>query len=169
MEIDPKEFMDDLNNIDRVINDFTGQFGCTAKLGEIFLYLPHVNHINYELDFGGYSRTHQKMNRDFMNSVKRCKPQIKLNVFMWSLLHEIGHHHTYYDFTEDEIDRFTKKVHRIEKTKSSKPYYDLPYERAATEWAVNYANTHQKEVLELWEKIKDALSGICKSLGASLE
>ena len=138
-----------LNRINEIIAEFCGKFGCRVSRQGEFCYLHYIDMVCYELDFGRICR----MNREFMASVKRWKPQIKLNVFVWSLLHELGHHMTWDDFDDEEYDRIYKKKGRIMGTKATLPYYRLPDEVAATKWAVEYANTHKEEVKDFWEKV----------------
>lgn len=132
-----------------IINDFTNKFGCKAFPDKEFYYYPVPEAIGYILDFGRPI----KPNRMFMASVKRNKPKVKLNLFTWCLLHELGHHATQDDFDEEEMARIDKKRARVLKTKAQNPYYNLPDEMAATAWAVNYANTHREEVLEFEDRI----------------
>ena len=138
-----------LNNINTIIAEFCGKFGCRVSRQGEFCYIEPLKMVCYELDFGHACR----MNREFMASVKRWRPQIKLNVFVWSLLHELGHCMTWDNFDDEEYERIYKKKARIWGTKATLPYYRLPDEMAATKWAVEYANTHKAEIKEFWEKL----------------
>lgn len=149
-----------LKRINEVVNEFTSQFGCEAVQGGEFCYLHGIDTVMYELDFGRCD----KNNRDFMASVKRQGPRIKLNVFVWSLLHEIGHHMNDDDFDEEELDRIYKKKARIFKNGHTRPYFYLPDEVCATKWAVDYANSHREEVLAFWEKLCEATAELFKVL-----
>lgn len=141
-----------------VINEFTKKFGCRALPAHLlgdndFYYYPAIETVAYVYKFC----PRFKPDRDFMNSVKMHKPRIKLNHFMWALLHEVGHHMTEDTFDEEEKDRINKKRLRVMKTQAILSYYRLPDEWAATEWAVTYANSHAEEVKNLWKRI-DALT-----------
>ena len=142
------------NRINEITNLFTLKFGCRAMCGPQFMYCPGLDLIFYELDFS----RRQASTRDFLESVKRQKPEIKLNSFVWSLLHELGHHVTNDDLTEEEERYCNRKRARVARTKAKHPYYRLPDEVMATKWAVQYANTHKEEVLELSEKLFAVLS-----------
>lgn len=143
-----------------IINDFTKKFGCRALpayalgLSEFYYCVP-IETVVYVYKFS----PRFKPDRDFMNSVKMHNPKVKLNHFMWALLHEVGHHMTEDDFDEEEKDRINKKRWRVMKTQAIHPYYKLPDEWAATEWAVTYANTHAEEVKNLWKKINALTEG----------
>ena len=136
-------------NVHSVINDFTKKFGCKAFPDKEFYYYPSIEAVGYILDFGRPI----KPNRMFMESVKRNKPKVKLNLFVWCVLHELGHHATQDDFDDEEMARIEKKRARVVKTKAHHTYYNLPDEVAATTWAVNYANEHREEVLEFEDRI----------------
>lgn len=75
--------------------------------------------------------------------------------FAFSLLHEVGHHHTIYDFSRAEmtgeaIQRATITLtDGISIYERQRRYMELPSEQAANEWAVNYARTHKEEVEKL--------------------
>ena len=142
------------NRIYEITNTFTLKFGCRAMHGPQFMYCPGLDLIFYELDFS----RRQASTRDFLDSVKRLKPEIKLNSFVWSLLHELGHHATNDDLTEEEERYCDRKRARVARTKAKHPYYRLPDEVMATTWAVEYANTHKEEVLEFSEKLLAVLS-----------
>lgn len=145
-----------LKEIDSIVNEFTNKFGCKAFLDDEFYYYSIVEAIGYFLDFGRPSVA----NRDFMESVKRQKPKVKLNIFVWCVLHELGHHATEDNFDDEEQDCIDKKRARINRTKARRPYYNLPDELAATTWAVEYANTHREEVLEFEDRIFQAVKNL---------
>lgn len=143
------------NTVKDIINDFTKKFGCRALPAHLlgdneFYYYPAIETLVYVYKFS----PRFKPDRDFMNSVKMHGPKVKLNHFMWALLHEIGHHMTEDTFDEEEKDRINKKRWRVMKTQAVHPYYRLPDEWAATEWAVTYANSHTEEVKNLWKRIE---------------
>lgn len=84
------------------------------------------------------------------------------NVFLLSLLHEVGHYFTYYQFSSEELKKYRQKKKRIQKDKivSDKNFYEyfaLPNEEAATAWAVEYLRDHEKECANWWKKIQKEL------------
>lgn len=149
-----------LEKLDNVVNEFVEKFDCTAQVGPDFFYLPFFDMIFYELAFS----KRQPYTRDFLASIKRQKPQIKLNPFVWSILHEVGHHETYYDLTPEQNAWCDKKKARIQRTKATNPYYNVLDEVLATKWAVNYANTHRNEVKEFEKKLLDIVKEIFETL-----
>lgn len=158
--INTKDYENELNLINFTLTKFLMNFGLKPKLEECFRYNSNTGEVYYELDFGGYSARTQDGNRDFFNSVKRQNPKVKLNLFIWQLLHEVGHHYTLFTFTKKEIMRGRKKVYRLAHNCATNPYYTIPYEVAATKWAVEYANTHQKEIKEFWNELEPVVKAL---------
>ena len=95
---------------------------------------------------------------DFLNSVLRLEPEVEADVFLWSLLHEVGHHETYDEISDEENDYCDDTKKKIEEGElPNELYYDMIDERLATEWAVEYANTHKEELKAFWEKLQPAI------------
>jgi hypothetical protein len=103
----------------------------------------------------------------FLKFVKERFGYKPLNSFMLSLFHEIGHNMTYedlmesdviYDFCQAEKNRIEKEMASIETKKQAKKleyqYFNLPDEIVATAWAVDYMETHEEEIMGMWERIK---------------
>lgn len=84
----------------------------------------------------------------FMNFVKKIRPECNVPVFLLSLLHEIGHIMTY---DEDEMDnkdmiygllkmQFDEsKQDDAALQKYDEMYFNIPLERNATEWGIDFA------------------------------
>ena len=97
------------------------------------------------------------------------------HIFVFSLLHEIGHHKTYdditgsvYDFCENEKERIAGDMITADDEDAKKlewQYFNLPDEIIATQWAVNYAKNHPKKVEKMWQKMKTALFEFYKKNG----
>lgn len=144
-----------MEHLKELISNFTKKFGCEAISAkdvdyEGFAYNTVHKMVLYDFDFS----LRLQPCRDFMDSVKRQNPKVKLDFYTWALLHELGHHNTITSFTKEELRRYYKKRFRINRTCARHPYYNLPDELAATTWAVGYANSHAGEVKELSRKIK---------------
>lgn len=80
--------------------------------------------------------------------------------FLNSFFHELGHHETYDDISDRDYE-YSRMVKAYLADKEELDdydlytYFNLPIERAATEWGVAYINDHTPEVLELGRKIRD--------------
>jgi hypothetical protein len=131
----------------------------TAKLGIDFEYSFEKERVQFPLDVDDI---HDIYFVDFINKVFGYKVK---NVYMMSLLHELGHHFTGFDFDDEEEEHYLKRIKKISKQLSKNPedrmsyfeYYSLPQEIAATAWAVNYYRNNEKEIRREWKKIKKAL------------
>lgn len=92
------------------------------------------------------------------------------NIFVFSVLHELGHFFTIDNFTDEEMEKDTEAKELIEegltklRRKSKKynevycAYFDLPTEYTATEWAVNWILDNKKEANKLCVKCNKALA-----------
>lgn len=141
-----------LKEIVDIVNDFTKQFNCKAEIDSDFWIDISNNRIHFALFLS------ERDNMEFMDSVYRCRPNVTMDIFMWSLLHEIFHAETYDDLTDEEIEYSRDMKDLISMGEIPRcEYYDLPIERLATEGAVKYANTHFKELKSFWEKLQPAI------------
>ena len=80
--------------------------------------------------------------------------------FLNSFFHELGHHETYDDISDRDYEYGQMvKAYLADKEELNDydlyTYFNLPIERAATEWGVAYINDHTPEVSELGQKIRD--------------
>ena len=100
----------------------------------------------------------KRTDKYFENFVKQLNPKCsKINPFLLSLLHEIGHIETY---TEEDMDNkdaiyaILKMQYDEEELSDEKleeycdKYFRIPLEQNATEWGINYALSH----LDLMQK-----------------
>lgn len=128
-------------------------------LGEEFLALPSDAIVGFPAVIT------EEIDTDFLaycNSIEETVAP----ACMLSFLHEIGHIKTGDDFSmeewatyEDKVDELTETI-RFLSFDGRKPYinqyFDLPQERAASTWAVKYANAHPENVKRLCSKMEDA-------------
>lgn len=85
--------------------------------------------------------------------------------FLNSFFHELGHHETYDDISDRDYEYGRMvKAYLADKEELNDydlyTYFNLPIERAATEWGVAYINDHLPEVLELNQKIHNIVDEI---------
>ena len=103
----------------------------------------------------------------FKEFIKERFNYIPENSFIVSLMHEIGHHKTYYDlnpavieFCEKEKERINKEMINADMKRSKElewQYFNLPDEIIATTWAIYYMETHPKKMRKMWKKCEKAL------------
>lgn len=150
------------DKIDELVNAFVNRFDCDAEFGEEFCYWHDDATIFYNLIIGTLS------DMTWTEYVKEVFNYTIENIFVFSLLHEIGHHFTMDNFTRKDYNAEHKKIAKIEASlKDSedddfdkilyKEYFDLPMEKAATAWAVKYARKNKTQLFYFWKKLEKAL------------
>ena len=143
--------MKGLKELTAVVNNFTQQFDCVAEISDTFWVDVATNTVYFSLFY------EKREEEEFMSTVYRCNPKVEMNIFLWSLLHEIFHVETYDDLTEEELLYCVDVKENIQRgLVNPLEYYDLPIERMATEAAVKWANTHINELAEFWTQFLDA-------------
>lgn len=134
-------------------------------LGEEFLALPSDAIINFPVVMT------EEVDTDFLeycNSIEETFAPVGV----LSFLHEVGHIKTGDDFSmeewsayEDKVNKLTEKM-RFLPYKERRPYlykyFSIPQERAASTWAVKYANAHPENIKRLCSKMEDAFKTFYK-------
>ena len=81
-------------------------------------------------------------------------------------MHEVGHHFTRFNFSEDVWDQNDEVKEHIsvalgkcpdKAAKWNNVYFNLETEKAATAWGLNYLATHSDEVTEFWAELQPAI------------
>ena len=96
--------------------------------------------------------------------------------FIFSLLHEVGHHMTdddlddmTYDFCEGEKAYIDSEMQTATDIKTCKAlewkYFGLPDEILATTWAVDYMKSHPVKIERMWNEILVALEKFYRKNG----
>lgn len=137
-----------LDRITNILNKYLEKFDCIAEPDSNFAYISDKNSVHYSLTI---AERHEK---SFMKFVNKLFPEIKADIFLWSLFHEIGHNETEDDFDEEEEEEYREMA---SSNISDEEYYNLPMEFAATSWAGEYMKEHQEEIKELWSKLQPAI------------
>ena len=154
-----------IERINGILNKFLCDFDCTAEVDVDFGYYSHLNLITYSFVCTKISDVM------FSNVVTALCPNIKCDIFLWSLLHELGHHETIddlsdvdYNYSQDEKQRISKQLSGISAETEEKlymrianEYYFLPDEIAATCWAVDFVTKNQYKVRQLWNELQPAI------------
>lgn len=125
------------------------EIDCTVSFGPDFAYWYKISDISVSCIVP------EAKNDSFLNFVKILFPEIKADIFLWSFLHEVGHHETIDDFDDLEHQVYQFIVQRAEI--SDEYYYNLPIEKAATEWAGEFMKNNVSEVQRLWNNIQPVL------------
>lgn len=143
-----------IDKIEQVLNAFLEPFECSVKLDTDFCYLYEDSVIGYALV------TSEKNNNAFLANAKKLFPTITADIFLWSFLHELGHHETIEEITdkETEISMYVKNhLDDYPEAERNNIYFNLPDENAATTWAGEYMLDHTAEVAKLWKTLQPLL------------
>ena len=139
-----------------IINEFLEPFGCHAKLGKAFETVLNEHLISFSID------EPDEGEKEFFKSLYELhKPKVSCDIFLWSLLHEIGHNETLSKTSSDNWENYKNLRKQIISGKVPPyAYYYHTIEWLASEWAVNYANTHFEELTKFWNKLHLALDKV---------
>lgn len=98
---------------------------------------------------------------------------VKMNVsayFLFSLLHEVGHHYTLENLTEEDLkyESFCREILSCSDNtpkEVNKAYFNLPAEILATQWALEYMINNQEWCAKVTRKIYEAVRHFGNSNG----
>ena len=154
-----KKMLKARKKLNKVVSIQLAPFGIDkAKYTGEYSYSFEKNRVDFKVD---NSAIEDKWYNEFLLERFRYTPT---NDFIMSLLHEIGHAKANENIVEDILEFCLNEKARIgiemmvaedEETGRalSFQYFQLPDEIMATQWAVNYAETHENEIEEMWNAI----------------
>ena len=169
---------EEIKNVDKlneVVSKTLSPFGISkAECGTEYLY----QYVDESVTFKLTENTLE--DRWFTEFVKERFNYKVRYPFIFSLLHEVGHHKAndeiegdIYDFCIAEKKRIDEELEKVKSEKKAKKlewqYFNLPDEIMATQWAVNFCKEHPKKVKKMWEKCQTALYDFYKVNGIADE
>ena len=95
---------------------------------------------------------------DFINN--KYNTDIAAWHFIFSLLHEVGHHVTFPVLSEDDLK--WEYVIRMFGNPTNEEYFSLPAEDLANRWAINYIEKHPQECWDFQNKCYKIMRHIFK-------
>lgn len=146
-----------LKKVTKIINKFTQKnFGVTAMVGTEFLAYCDRKEINF-----AFAIPEDDINY-YLYDVANRYPQIQADIFLWCLLHEVGHCMTDEIWSEEESVYFMNQKEEmlpyIEDDEMRNAWYHaIPDEYLATRWAANYMIKHPKKVAKFWHELQEEL------------
>lgn len=147
--------------IDRVLNNFLkdNEIDCRAEMGTDFAYYTDDEIVTYSLVVS------ERMNDLFLQFAQARGLKVDCGIFLLSFFHEVGHHLTIDDLTEEEEEECEaiKASLNSEDDKDCVKYFSLLDECLATSWAIDYINEHVKEVEQLALKLQKAIHSFMKA------
>lgn len=137
--------------IDESIYNFLDKFGYSpdVMLDTDFGYYPNEKLITYAFVI---SEKHDKWFAEYLRDVKHFQ-YWDSEMWLISFFHELGHYNTINNFSNKELKEYyqQKEVSADDKDAYFN-YFALPIEDAATQWAIDFINTHDIEIEEWWNK-----------------
>lgn len=147
-----------VKKINDIISELVSQFDCTCEMGLDFSYYYDSSNITWSI------LVSETADDSFNKFLKEEYPDITADIFLWSLLHEIGHHETCDMWTEEEQLHFDELKIKLEEDTDDKDYltscieyYHIPDEYEATKWAANYIIENEEYLIEFWGKLQEAI------------
>ena len=153
-----------IKKIDKIINNFTRQFGVIARFDTEFEAFCDDMTVGYTL-LGSPTGT-----GDFIADATKRYPDVTADIFLWALMHEIGHCMTENMWTEEEREYFWDQKDVIMSAEigieeMNAWYHACPDEFFATKWAGDYMRNHPKKVGKFWKKLQPAILDMYKRNG----
>lgn len=148
--------------ITKVVNEFTQTFGVTAKWGKEFEALPTNKIVFFTV------LVDEDMDKVFLEDAETRYPEIHANLFLWLLMHEIGHCMTDYLWTSEDEDYFMDTKDRLDDVfgtdveLKNEWYHKIGDEYMATKWAGEYMIAHPKKMKKFCRKMNEVMGIFCK-------
>ena len=147
--------------MDKYINNFLKPFGLTAYYGETFRYYDREKTVRYT----AYTYPEDEALIDYLHDTYNI--DVQCYYFIFSLLHEVGHHMTFGKFSEEDrnFDSFCRNIlipNMATKEDRQLAYFNLPMEQAATKWALWYILEHFDECWELQMRVFEVMKHTLK-------
>lgn len=145
-----------LEKVEKVINDFTKKnFDLLAVCGNDFRAYPTTKEIHFAFEIPEDDINY------YLEDVAYRYPQIRADIFLWCLMHEIGHCMTDEMWSEEESEYFESQKEMLAYIEDDEMrnawYHALPDEFLATRWAGEYMVEHTPEIAEFWHKLQETL------------
>ena len=141
-----------------MVDDFLKPFGCDSDLDSDFFYSTEEERVYFSILS---SERSDRLFKEYILSHFNYKVS---NIFIISLLHEVGHHFTYSFFTRAEKRKAQMEKYRIsaELAKNDtdevySSYFDISIEKVATEWAINYYKENKKRCDDFYFQFQKTL------------
>jgi hypothetical protein len=117
-----------------------------------------------DYDFGYYYETSEiaytlvlteRFDRLFNQFLEATYTDITAPIFIWSLLHEIGHGETEDDIDIDLLNKYNTYKNNLDpqSDEDTLKYYLTPDEKIATDWAYNYIKNNYNKLVKFWHEL----------------
>lgn len=135
--------------LDKKINNYCKKFGIDKVFcDKEFSYYPETDRISYTI----IQYTTDELVTQLIN--EKYNVDIEPFYFIFSLLHEIGHHMTIDELTDEDLqdDLMCRQMiipYIEDEIRQGRAYINLIAEDYATRWAIDYIDNHLKECIKV--------------------
>lgn len=135
--------------LDKKINNYCKKFGIDKVFcDKEFSYYPETDRISYTI----IQYTTDNLVTQLIN--EKYNVDIEPFYFIFSLLHEIGHHMTIDELTDEDLqdDLMCRQMiipYIEDEIRQGRAYINLIAEDYATRWAIDYIDNHLKECIKV--------------------
>lgn len=143
--------MEAVDKVNALIKDFLAPYAdVNIVCSSDFYYDDESNEIGWSF------LSNERQDRTFCDFFENTLHCPICNTFIYSIFHEFGHKMTYNSFSGVDWMVYRLQVDDIECISEDKEereyiYYNLPIERAASEWAVNFITEHLEEIKDWFD------------------
>lgn len=117
-----------MSKLNELLNTIVEEFECEAVESNEFAYYYAENKICYTLE------SNEEVDSVFLALVRANGLDERVGAFVISFFHELGHNET--------IDEIEEEFEGDKDSLSLEEYFNLEEEWIATEWAIDYCNSH---------------------------
>lgn len=148
-----------IKKVDKIINDFTQKnFGVTARFDTEFEAFCD----NGRRLIGYTFLATENGEGQFIDDAIKRYPNVNADIFLWALMHEIGHCMTEDMWTDEEREYFNYQKDIIceadvDENEMNAWYHVCPDEFTATRWAGEYMTKHPRKMKKFWTELQTAL------------
>lgn len=166
------------SEVNKMSKKLIGQKKLEKGMERVFYYYTNVD-LPMKLDADFYYHTEKekvffsllvsersdRCFKTFINRNYQFEVSSDIELFVISVLHEIGHHKTIfkmpdyvYNFSEDEENRIHAELKKNDTDEIYSRYFYLPAEIIATDWAMKWVKKHPKKFKALAEEVQSLLN-----------
>lgn len=158
----------DTDKLVEMVDDFLTPFGCDSDFDSDFSYDPEEERVYFSIIVA------DRADRLFKEYVRKTFSFEIPNIFMLSLLHEVGHFYTLHTFSKMRL----RAAHQAKKLIENElkvndcdeiysQYFDLSIEKVATAWAVDYYKENKKRCEDFYSSFVQVLKSEYERLGVT--
>ena len=141
-----KKRLKGIDKINKYIEGYINKWDLYAHIDTDFMYDPTEDTVYWTLVV---SEKHDRAFQEFFESLG-C--DIKTDVFVYSIFHEIGHSQTLEKISDEDYNYSHDR--KADPNITDEEYFRLPDEIIASKWAVDYINNNIDEVRDFWNGLK---------------